>query len=59
MTMWWQVEFYSLQERRWVPLFSRETNSNEAAQKAREWLAGTRSRVVRVTQTVEVEWESA
>lgn len=53
-TSWFQVEFHSFIEGRWVPLFAREKDVDEAKHKAQDWLPNARSRVVRVTQTVEV-----
>ena len=58
MTTWFQVEFYSQMETRWVPLFAREKTREEAEKKAREWLVDAASRVVRVTQSTEVVWEN-
>ena len=56
---YFQVEFYSYAERRWVALFAWEKSEAEAGQKAREWLPDVASRVVRVTQKTEVveEWQ--
>lgn len=58
MTEWYQVEFFSHLEQRWVPLFAREKTSADAQGKMRDWLGGTKSRVVKVTQTMEVVTES-
>lgn len=57
--VYFQVEFYSLAESRWVPLFAWERSADEAQRKAREWLPDVRSRVQRVTQQTEVIWESS
>lgn len=51
---WFQVEFYSDIEQRWVALFAREKTVEEAEKKRLDWLANSISRVTRVTQTKEV-----
>jgi hypothetical protein len=53
-TSWFQVEFHSHMEGRFVPLFAREATADEAKHKAQEWLPNAHSRVVKVTQTIEV-----
>jgi hypothetical protein len=57
-SFWFQVEFWSQMEQRWIALFSHEPTSQGAEAKAREWLRESRSRVVKVTQKTEVVWQS-
>ena len=54
MTVWYQVEFYSDIEHRWVPLFAKEETEAGAWRKAHELLETEKKRVVKVTQTTEV-----
>lgn len=53
-TMWFQVEFYSELEKRWVPLFAREKSETAAKSKATALLPNAESRVVKVTLVTEV-----
>jgi len=54
MTVWYQVEFYSRLEQRWVPLFAKEKTREDALRRLDELLPGENGRVVKVTQTAEV-----
>ena len=58
MTTYYQVELFSQMEKRWLALFSRVESSAEAEKMAREWVSHAPSRVVKVTQSEEVEWVS-
>jgi hypothetical protein len=51
---YYQVEFYSDLEKRWVPLFAKESSEADAWQKAYSLLPNCERRVVKITQTSEV-----
>jgi hypothetical protein len=51
-TSWYQVEFYSRLEKRWVPIFAKQ-ETEAAAREQWELVAPGRRRVVKVTQIVE------
>lgn len=51
--IWYQVEFHSKLEDRWIPLLGR-CPSIEDARRARRHIKGEKVRIVHITRTIEV-----
>ncbi len=52
MATWYQIEFYSDQERRWVPLFAKFPRAEDALERAKQ--VDPPRRVMKITQTTEL-----
>jgi hypothetical protein len=54
--IWFQVEFYSMAQSKWIALFGKNSTEEEARDSLEQLKRG-RSRIVRVIQTTEVMCE--